>query len=386
MDNGKVDTPRKLALYIHWPFCLSKCPYCDFNSHVRASIDEDAWEKSLLKELDHTANRLGSRELTSIFFGGGTPSLMPPRTVDALIKRAFSHWSVAPNVEITLEANPNSIEVNRFKDLKNAGVNRISIGIQALNDPDLKQLGRQHSANEAISAIHTAMNTFQRVSFDLIYARPHQTLEAWRQELAQALSFGTEHLSLYQLTIEPGTAFAPLYERGDLKIPGEDLAADLFEFTQDEMRNAGLPAYEISNHARPGAESRHNLTYWRYDDYAGIGPGAHGRLTIPTGKIATKQYRAPETWLRGVCEGSGEEESVHLSQPEQNTEALMMGLRLTTGLSLSNFSDLEQSVINPKALNALIHSGYLIRTETTLQATPMGLQCLNAVLKKLLCP
>jgi len=386
MDNAQLDSPQKFALYIHWPFCLSKCPYCDFNSHVRASIDEDSWEESLLKELDHTARRLGPREITSIFFGGGTPSLMRPQTVDALIKRALTHWSATSNIEITLEANPNSVEVNRFKDLKSAGVNRISIGIQALNDPDLKQFGRQHSANEAISAIHTAINTFQRVSFDLIYARPHQTLETWRQELTQALSFGTEHLSLYQLTIEPGTAFAPLYERGDLKIPGEDLAADLFEFTQNEMTSAGMPAYEISNHARPGAESRHNLTYWCYDDYAGIGPGAHGRLTLPTGKFATKQYRAPETWLRNVSEGSGEEESLLLSASEQNTEALMMGLRLTSGLYLSNFPDLEHDVINPIALNILIDGGYLVRTETTLQATPMGLQCLNAVLKKLLGP
>lgn len=276
--------------------------------------------------------------------------------------------------------------MSRFQDLKSAGVNRVSIGIQALNDKDLKQLGRQHDTNEAIAAITTAMDIFERVSFDLIYARPHQNLDAWQQELNQALSFGTEHLSLYQLTIEPGTAFAPMYERGELIIPGEDLAADLFELTQSQMANAGLPAYEISNHARPGAESRHNLSYWRYEDYAGIGPGAHGRLTLCGSKVATKQYRAPETWMKAVMNGSGEEESLPLSHEEQTTEALMMGLRLTSGLQLSNFPPLRSSIINSKALKTLVDGGYLVMTETTLKATPLGLQCLNAVLKRLLSP
>ncbi|MBM3632633.1 MAG: coproporphyrinogen III oxidase [Alphaproteobacteria bacterium] len=377
---------QNLALYIHWPFCLSKCPYCDFNSHVRASIDENSWEEALLKELDQTAKRIGPRTLTSIFFGGGTPSLMRPKTVEALIKRALNHWTASPNIEITLEANPNSVEVNRFHDLKNAGINRISIGVQALNDPDLKQLGRHHSVDEALTAIQIALDIFRRVSFDLIYARPHQTLEAWQQELQLALSFGTEHLSLYQLTIEPGTAFAPLYERGDLKIPDEDLAADFFELTQNSMEAAGLPAYEISNHARLGAESRHNLSYWRYEDYAGVGPGAHGRLTLPSGKVATKQYKAPETWMKAVKEGSGEEESIDLSPKEQNTEALMMGLRLTSGIRLVDFPDLEESIINSKSLNILTNEGYLVKTSTALLATPKGLQCLNAVLRALLSP
>jgi len=376
--------PQNLALYIHWPFCLSKCPYCDFNSHVRASIDEDTWEKALLREMDHTARRLGPRHLTSIFFGGGTPSLMRPRTVGALINRAIQHWSPTPTMEITLEANPNSVEVNRFQDLRYAGVNRVSIGIQALNDADLKQLGRQHSAHEAIEAITTAMGTFERVSFDLIYARPHQSLEAWQKELGHALSFGTEHLSLYQLTIEPGTAFAPLFERGELIIPAEDLAADLFELTQKQTSAAGLPAYEISNHARPNSESRHNLSYWQYQDYAGIGPGAHGRLTLNQGKVATKQYRAPETWLTAVRNGSGEEESLPLSLKDQTTEALMMGLRLTSGICLSYLSGGGQPAIDAHALKTLINSGYLIMTEQTLKATPLGLQCLNAVLKRLL--
>ncbi|MCE3230693.1 MAG: hemZ [Alphaproteobacteria bacterium] len=377
---------QPLALYIHWPFCLSKCPYCDFNSHVRASLDEDSWEEALLKELDHTAKRIGARQLTSIFFGGGTPSLMRPQTVGALINRALYYWPATSSLEITLEANPNSVEVGRFQDLRGAGVNRVSIGVQALNDADLKQLGRQHDANEAMAAITTARNIFERVSFDLIYARPHQSLDAWQQELTQALSFGTEHLSLYQLTIEPGTAFAPMYERGDLIIPSEDLAADLFELTQSQMTAAGLPAYEISNHAQIGCESRHNLSYWHYEDYAGIGPGAHGRITLAGRKFATKQYRAPETWMTAVMNGSGEEESLCLSSEEQATEALMMGLRLTSGIQLSSFPFLENTVMNSAALNILVDSGYLILTETTLKATPLGLQCLNAVLRRLLSP
>lgn len=377
---------QNLALYIHWPFCLSKCPYCDFNSHVRASIDEDSWEEALLKEMGHTAQRLGPRSLTSIFFGGGTPSLMRPKTVDALINRALHHWSPAPNMEITLEANPNSVEVDRFRDLSIAGVNRVSIGVQALNDADLMQLGRKHSAREAMSAVTTAMEVFERVSFDLIYARPHQSLESWKQELNHALSFGTEHLSLYQLTIEPGTAFAPLFERGELIIPGEDLAADLFELTQYQTAIAGLPAYEISNHAQPHRESRHNLSYWRYQDYVGIGPGAHGRLTLNQGKVATKQYRAPETWLAAVRSGSGEEESLPLSAEDQATEAIMMGLRLSSGVCLSRLPESGQSVIDADSLKILMDGGYLMMAEDVLQATPLGLQCLNAVLKRLLSP
>jgi oxygen-independent coproporphyrinogen-3 oxidase len=372
---------QNIALYIHWPFCQSKCPYCDFNSHVRASIDNDLWQEALLKELDRHAAYLGPRHLSSIFFGGGTPSLMSPKTVEALIDRALGHWSAIEDLEITLEANPNSVEVSRFQNLRQAGVNRVSIGVQALNDADLKRLGRQHSTTEAIAAIKTAIATFDRVSFDLIYARPHQTLVAWEQELAEALSFGTEHLSLYQLTIEPGTAFAPLYERGDLIIPGEDLAADLFEVTQNLTAAAGLSAYEISNHARTGAESRHNLTYWRYQDYAGIGPGAHGRLTCDSSKIATKQYRAPETWLKAVDKGSGEEERLPLSLSDQAMESLMMGLRLKAGLPLDQA---KRDIIDPKSLELLEKGGYLMVNHNHLQATPLGLQCLNAVLKRLL--
>lgn len=375
---------QNLALYIHWPFCLSKCPYCDFNSHVRNRIDEEAWKRALIRELDRTAKCIGPRQLTSIFFGGGTPSLMDPRTVGDLIERALQHWPAIPNLEITLEANPNSVEVSRFQALRHAGVNRVSIGVQALNNDDLKLLGRGHNSNEAILAITSAKKIFQRVSFDLIYARPNQTLGQWEEELSQALSFGTEHMSLYQLTIEPGTAFAPLYERGELKIPDEDLAADLYEQTQNQMNAAGLPSYEISNHARPSAESRHNLSYWLYEDYAGIGPGAHGRLSLSSGKVATKQYRAPETWLNAVYAGSGEEEALSLSHTEQTLEALMMGLRLTSGISLSSLPLSPDNLIDQKALNTLINTGYLVKNDNKLQATSRGLQCLNAVLKKLL--
>lgn len=376
-----MSSSQSLALYIHWPFCLSKCPYCDFNSHVRASIEENTWEDALLKELEHTARRVGPRQLTSIFFGGGTPSLMPPQTVGALIHQAIKYWSPIPEMEITLEANPNSVEVSRFQDLKNVGVNRVSIGVQALNDVDLKKLGRQHNAQEAIKAITTAQSTFSRVSFDLIYARQDQTLEAWEQELKTALSFGTEHLSLYQLTIEPGTAFAPLYHRGELIIPDEDLAADMYELTQKLTLDTGIPAYEISNHAKPGAESRHNLSYWKYQDYAGIGPGAHGRLTLPEGKVATKQYKTPETWIKAVMCHSGEEESLPLSPQDQVTESLIMGLRLNSGIP---YSDSMSKIINSHALKILIDNGYLVRTESTLRATPLGLLCLNTVLKQLL--
>jgi oxygen-independent coproporphyrinogen-3 oxidase len=375
---------QSFALYIHWPFCLSKCPYCDFNSHVRASIDEDSWKKAYIKELTRCSDVIGTRQLTSIFFGGGTPSLMNPKTVEAIIAHSLDLWPAAPNLEITLEANPNSVEVERFHDLKLAGVNRVSVGIQALNDKDLKRLGRQHSAQEAIQAIETATQCFNRVSFDLIYARPDQTTAQWHQELAQALSFGTEHVSLYQLTIEPGTAFEPLYNRGEIKIPDEILAADLFELTQDEMNKHGLPAYEISNHARPDAESRHNLSYWLYEDYLGVGPGAHGRIMLSSDKIATKQYRAPETWLKAVENGSGEEEGNPLSNHEQALEAIMMGLRLTKGVDISNLACPIEEVVDKKSLDILVRDGYLIYSNQQLKSTPRGRQCLNAVLKQLL--
>lgn len=383
----KIDLPS-LALYIHWPFCLSKCPYCDFNSHVRASIDEDRWQEGLLQELTQTAELTGPRRLTSIFFGGGTPSLMPPKTVAALIDQACQLWSPEPGFEITLEANPNSVEARRFQDFKTAGINRLSVGIQALNDPDLKALGRQHSAEEAIAALKIATQTFDRVSFDLIYARPHQTLNAWQEELERALSFSTEHLSLYQLTIEPGTAFAPLYERGELVIPDEELAADLYELTQERTEAAGLPAYEISNHARLGCESRHNLAYWKYQDYAGVGPGAHGRITLKDGvKLATKQLRAPETWLKQVFSlGHGHDESETIRSFEtQAQEALLMGLRLKEGIDLKKLPLPWPQLIDQKRLNPLIEAGFLIlKNDDHLMATQAGRQRLNAILRSLL--
>ncbi len=373
-----------LSIYIHWPFCLSKCPYCDFNSHVRQSIDEIAWQNALIHELKRTFNLTGPRQLQSIFFGGGTPSLMHPKTVGVIIEAATTLWTPSKDLEITLEANPNSVEVTRFKELRQNGVNRISVGIQALNDPDLKLLGRQHSAEEAMKAIETAISTFDRVSFDLIYARPGQTLEAWEHELSNALAFGTTHLSLYQLTIEPGTAFAPLFARGDLVLPEENLSADMFELTQSIMEKNGMPAYEIANHAKAGAECRHNLVYWRYQDYAGVGPGAHGRLSLNEKKYATRQKKSPEAWLKAIAEqGHGDEEVQELSAFEQDHERLMMGLRLTEGVNcrLTNLS-IDQT-ISMKALDALIEEGYLKKEDLYLIATAAGRQRLNAVLEHL---
>ncbi len=285
-----------LALYIHWPFCVTKCPYCDFNSHVRATVDEAAWQAALLADLAHEAERTPGRRLTSIFFGGGTPSLMPPATVAALIGAAARHWRIDPAIEITLEANPSSVEAARFADLAAAGVNRVSLGLQSLDDDALRFLGRAHGVAEGLAALDVAQAVFRRVSFDLIYALPGQSEATWRGELTRALGFGTGHLSLYQLTIEPGTRFATLAAQGSLKPLDPDAAADLFDLTRAETAAAGIPAYEISNHARPGEQSRHNLTYWRYGDYLGIGPGAHGRR----GGAATLRHRKPENWLAVV--------------------------------------------------------------------------------------
>jgi oxygen-independent coproporphyrinogen-3 oxidase len=313
MSNAATELHRRIspavdvagfALYVHWPFCRSKCPYCDFNSHVREDVDHARWRAALLAELDHFADRTGGRQLTSIFFGGGTPSLMAPETVAAVIDRATERWAPAPGIEITLEANPTSVEAGKFAGFRVAGVNRVSLGVQALNDADLAALGRQHSAAEAVAAVRLAQRHFPRVSFDLIYARSGQSLSAWRMELAEALELASEHLSVYQLTIEPETAFGAAWRRGELTVPDEDSAAALYEETQTILEKAGMPAYEISNHARAGSACRHNLTYWRYGDYAGIGPGAHGRLTLGDGRRATRQHRAPEAWL-GAVEAQG---------------------------------------------------------------------------------
>jgi oxygen-independent coproporphyrinogen-3 oxidase len=382
-------TSVPLAIYVHWPFCLSKCPYCDFNSHVRDSIDHDRWRRALLAELDHYADRMPGRTVTSIFFGGGTPSLMDPSTAAAIIDSVAERWAVAPDIEITLEANPSSVEAARFVDLASAGVNRVSLGVQALDDASLSFLGRRHNMAEALEALAVAKRQFARSSFDLIYARPGQTVEAWRTELMRALEEGTEHLSVYQLTIEDGTKFATLAARGELDMPDEDTQAALYETTQDILATAGLPAYEISNHARPGAESRHNLTYWRYGDYVGIGPGAHGRLTVDGQKLATRAHRAPEIWLdRVAATGHGAHPDEPVSMAERRDELLMMGLRLTEGVSRARLRDElgadVGAVIDPQRLDRLIGAGFLELDASSLRATAGGRQRLNAVLASLL--
>lgn len=382
---------QSLALYVHWPFCLSKCPYCDFNSHVRDRVDHDRWRKALLTELDHTAAQLAQRTLTSIFFGGGTPSLMDPRTVEAVIDRATAHWSPDPNLEITLEANPTSVEAGRFDGYRHAGVNRVSLGVQALNDADLTALGRQHSATEALQAVELARRHFDRLSFDLIYARPGQTVSDWQAELTQAIDHAADHLSLYQLTIEPGTAFESLYRQGKLAVPDEEDQAHLYEATQETLDHAGMPAYEISNHARPGAECRHNLSYWRYDDYAGIGPGAHGRVSMDNGRIATRTHRAPEVWLDRVeNQGHGHHEDQPIDAETAAEEALMMGLRLTEGIDeqrlYRQIGVPLTDLVNTDRLNDLIDAGFVEHAGGVLKATRSGSQRLNALLAALIRP
>ncbi|MBX3486963.1 MAG: coproporphyrinogen III oxidase [Candidatus Paracaedibacteraceae bacterium] len=371
-----------LALYLHWPFCASKCPYCDFNSHVRNSIDVDAWRAAFIKELKRHRLLTGERQISSIFFGGGTPSLMPPALVQDILSEIDRLWNIPTNIEITLEANPNSVEVDNFKTLAQAGINRVSLGIQSLNPDDLKFLGRLHSVDEGRRAIETAQNCFKRVSFDLIYARPHQTLAQWESELRDALQYGTEHLSLYQLTIEPGTAFATRHARGDFTLPNEDLAADLYEMTTDLCAERGLIGYEVSNYAKLGCESQHNLAYWLYQDYAGIGPGAHGRLTLNGQGHATKQYRAPETWLSNCLEhDNGFDEDTILTPQEQASEMLLMGLRLNRPFDLGRLPCLTDDVLDFTAIDRLVKSELIVYDETTLMATPQGRLCLNEILR-----
>ncbi|TWB54532.1 radical SAM family heme chaperone HemW [Nitrospirillum viridazoti] len=381
-------TPGGFGLYVHWPFCASKCPYCDFNSHVREGVDQARWRAAMLREMDHFAARVpAGRRLSSVFFGGGTPSLMPPETVAAILERADRHWGITDGVEVTLEANPTSSEAARFAGFRAAGVNRLSMGIQALNDADLKVLGRKHSAGEAMAAIAMAKGIFDRFSFDLIYARPGQTVAAWQDELSQALDMAVGHLSLYQLTIEEGTQFHTLHQRGDLVVPDEDLAGDLYEATQVLLNQAGMPAYEVSNHARPGQESRHNLVYWRYGDYVGIGPGAHGRLTLDGQKIATRTHRAPEIWLQRVEEGgTGAHADEIVTAEQRGREALMMGLRLAEGVNLARLTA-EAGGLNPVDLGAvdrLSRHGLLTLDGDRLTATADGRQRLNGVLAALL--
>ncbi|CAO3449213.1 Oxygen-independent coproporphyrinogen-III oxidase-like protein YggW [Azospirillum largimobile] len=387
-DGPGYDGPG-FAVYVHWPFCKSKCPYCDFNSHVRERVDHDRWRAGLLRELDHYADLTAGRTVTSIFFGGGTPSLMEPATVGAIIDRIAQRWPVADQLEVTLEANPTSVEADKFRAFRTAGINRVSLGIQALDDASLKFLGRQHNAAEATGAIELAARTFDRFSFDLIYARPGQTVAAWQAELARALDYAVGHLSVYQLTIEEGTAFYPLHARGDLVLPDENLSGDLYEATQSQLSAAGLPAYEISNHARPGEESRHNLTYWRYGDYVGIGPGAHGRLTLDGEKFATRAHRAPEIWLERVeRDGHGAAAPDPINRDARGTELLMMGLRLSEGVRLARLVEETgrtlDDFVEPAALSRLIEGGFLTRDADRLSATSEGLQRLNAVLGAIL--
>jgi oxygen-independent coproporphyrinogen-3 oxidase len=360
-----------LALYVHWPFCVSKCPYCDFNSHVRVSLDQGEWRNALLADLVSEAERLPERRLTSIFFGGGTPSLMEPATVAAIIDAARSYWSADDKIEITLEANPNSVEAARFADLAKAGVNRVSLGLQSFDDRALAFLGRAHSTREGFAALATAQKHFRRVSFDLIYALPGDTEDSWSATLAQALSLGTSHLSLYQLTIEPGTRFASMVARHEFEPLDPDAAAALFELTDTMTSAGGLPAYEISNHARPGQESRHNLTYWRYGDYAGIGPGAHGRRL----GARTVRHRKPENFLSAIARnGSGIAEEATLARAEAADEALVMGLRLAEGVDVDAIAErfALPDIVDWGRVERLFASGHLRREGARLALTASG--------------
>jgi putative oxygen-independent coproporphyrinogen III oxidase len=378
-------TGEPLALYVHWPFCVSKCPYCDFNSHVRASIDHDAWRAALLGDLAHEAALLAARRLTSIFFGGGTPSLMDPSTVEAVIEAARRHWPAADDIEITLEANPNSVEAARFRDLASAGVNRLSLGLQSFDDHALRFLGRAHSAREGWKALEIAQRNFRRVSFDLIYALPTDTEESWAAMLGQALSLGTSHLSLYQLTIEPGTRFAALHGAGKLTPLATEAAAALYELTDAMTCAAGTPAYEISNHARPGKESRHNLTYWRYGDYAGIGPGAHGRRL----GLRTVRHRKPENFLAALRRnGHGICEEAALSSIEAADEALVMGLRLTEGIDVEAVARRFgfDAIVDWNKVERLVASGHLSKSGGRIAPTAAGRLLLDHILAEISAP
>ncbi|MDQ2079292.1 radical SAM family heme chaperone HemW [Xanthobacteraceae bacterium Astr-EGSB] len=374
------------GVYIHWPFCLSKCPYCDFNSHVRrGGIDEERFAAAVAAEIAATAARIPGRTVDTIFFGGGTPSLMKPQTVGAILDAIGRHWTIAPAAEINLEANPTSVEATRFAGYRAAGVNRVSLGVQALDDPALKNLGRTHTADEALAAIAIARKNFERYSFDLIYARPGQTVAAWRAELARAIAEAAEHLSLYQLTIEPETPFYALHEAGKLVIPDDDAGRALFDATQEECARAGLPAYEVSNHARTGAECRHNLVYWRYGEYAGIGPGAHGRLLIDRVRHATATEKNPEQWLARVeTHGHGLVVDDALTRDEQADEFLLMGLRLTEGIDPARFQALSGRPLDPGRVADLLGVGFVEKTrDKHLRVTPAGFPILDAVVADL---
>jgi putative oxygen-independent coproporphyrinogen III oxidase len=377
-----------LALYLHWPFCLAKCPYCDFNSHVRDRIDQTRFASALRAELAWEAARLGRRVLTSIFFGGGTPSLMQPATAAALIEDARRFFDVADDLEVTLEANPTSVEAGRLAAFRDAGVNRISLGVQSLEPESLRRLGRQHSVEQAVAALGVARRLFPRISFDLIYARPGQALAEWRAELRRALDLVADHLSLYQLTIEPGTAFEALHRRGEIVLPDEDAAAALYDATAEEAARYGLAAYEVSNYARPGSESRHNLVYWRYRDYAGIGPGAHGRVSVGNALLATRRHRAPEAWAERVeRDGHGSTGEAALSATERAREMLLMGLRLSEGVDADRFAARTgvalHDALDGDLLGRALEEGYLQQAGATLRATAEGRKRLDALLAAL---
>lgn len=382
--DSKVGTG--FALYVHWPFCLSKCPYCDFNSHVRTKIDANAYLEALTRELEFMATKSdGRRAFDSVFFGGGTPSLMPGEVVAKILERAESLFGFSPAIEITLEANPTSADATRFKAYKSAGVNRVSLGVQALNDADLKSLGRLHSVDEALRAVEMAQSIFARVSFDLIYARPNQTAESWSEELEQALSFNCQHYSLYQLTFEEGTPFHAALARGSMKELDVESAALMFEYTQERMARAGRPSYEISNYAAPGEESRHNLVYWRYGDYVGVGPGAHGRLTLAGSRIATETERQPERWLNQVTSAGNGLAKWELIEPDQQqSEALLMGLRLSEGVDQDRMESINGRSLSRTRIEKLVGQGLLSSQAGRIAATPRGRLVLNAVLKELL--
>jgi putative oxygen-independent coproporphyrinogen III oxidase len=384
MLNMSLTSP--FAVYVHWPFCLSKCPYCDFNSHVRhGGVNEARFVCAYEAEIAATAARVPDRTVSSIFFGGGTPSLMQASSVQTILDCIGKHWSVAPDVEVTLEANPTSVEATRFRGYRAAGVNRVSLGVQALDDAALKELGRLHTAQEALDAVAVARSIFDRYSFDLIYARPRQTLDAWAAELKRAIAEAAEHLSLYQLTIEPDTPFFGLHKAGKLIVPDEDLARDLYDLTQTVCSKAGLPAYEISNHARPGAECRHNLVYWRGHDYAGVGPGAHGRLTIDDRRVATATEKRPEAWLMRVEEtGTGFTVDEKLTSGEAADEYLLMGLRLAEGIDTARYSALSGRNLDPKRISILREEGAVeTTTDGRLRVTKSGFPLLDAVVADL---
>lgn len=384
MPASGADEPG-FGVYVHWPFCQSKCPYCDFNSHVVANVDQARWAKALTRELQYMRGLTGPRSVRSIFFGGGTPSLTEPATVEAVLTQIAALWTVEQGAEITLEANPTSVEAARFRGYRKAGVNRLSLGVQSLDDRELKFLGRLHTADEALRAIALARETFPRLSFDLIYARPGQTKEKWTAELRAALAHAVDHLSLYQLTIEEETAFARLYEKGAFKLPGEDEAAELYALTGEIAAEAGLSAYEVSNYARPGAEARHNLVYWRYGDYAGVGPGAHGRISTEGKRLATRTLRMPGAWIENVeRDGHGLEASEEIPGAAQGDEMMLMGLRLEEGVSLARYAALAGKEIAAPRIGNLIADGLLMRNGDIIRTTPQGRLVLDALLARLL--